>query len=96
MVAGQPTRVYLMRDGSSGYYKVGVSTDVDRRLEDFRAGNPDIHVVAMTVPTVRAIALQAEAAVHEYYSNANVTGEWFALPPEVAGELTEILEGLGE
>ena len=71
--------VYLMRAGNS--FKVGVSKDVSRRLQEIMRHQPEVELVASSSPIPASRAFEIEKKLHECLSNRCITGEWFALEP---------------
>jgi hypothetical protein len=67
--------IYLLSGG--GYYKIGLTTDVDRRISEISPKLPFevelIHVIQADDMT------KAESYLHERFSDKRVNGEWFRL-----------------
>jgi hypothetical protein len=74
--------VYLIE--CSGYYKIGIASDVERRLAELQTGNP----ADLTIDTCYEFSnVQAvETVLHQKYSAKRRRGEWFELT------LTDIAE----
>ena len=68
--------VYLMRSGN-GYYKIGVSKDVERRLNDLRRQFPISIEIIHYFRSYNYIS--AERFLHEKFSSKRLEYEWFEL-----------------
>lgn len=64
----------------AGFYKIGFAKDVERRVRDFKIGNPlPIRIVLRR--TVRGADInRAERQVHEVLADYRLEGEWFDAP----------------
>lgn len=83
--------IYLMRAGNS--FKVGVSQDPSRRLREVMRHQPEVELIASSLPMPSSRAFEIEKKLHECLSNRCITGEWFALRPleanTIAGWIAE-------
>lgn len=71
--------VYLMRSGN-GFYKIGISKKVDRRLDDLKRQFPiEIEVVHYFACHDRRAV---ESKLHSKYASKRAQHEWFRLEPE--------------
>ncbi len=69
--------VYLMRD-SNGFYKIGVTFNIDKRLNAIRAGGLDIDLIAHSDDNENYCALEKE--LHKKYKDKRIgNSEWFTL-----------------
>ena len=75
--------VYLLR-GDSGFYKIGISQNVESRLRHLNTSNPD-HLSIVTAKIVED-APALERKLHDEYAacRTKTDGEWFRLTPEDA------------
>jgi hypothetical protein len=72
-------------DGCRAPVKVGVATDVGKRLEQLQSGNPyELRVWDFILLPNRDAALLAEQAFHTEQSSERLRGEWFSVEPEAA------------
>lgn len=80
--------VYLLKGDS--YHKIGVTTNVQRRLRELRthAGAKVLEVAAVAAV---ADARGREAELHRRYRACRVRGEWFDLASEQAEEIVALL-----
>lgn len=65
---------------SCGYYKIGITTNIDKRISDLQTGNPFLIQLVFFKIVNDASAL--ESKLHKKYKNKNVLGEWFWLNNE--------------
>lgn len=74
-------RVYVIPAGQ--FVKIGVSADIEKRLNDLRAANPLIHRPAfLSGPLLNAYDVEAEA--HLALDGYRVDGEWFYCDAQLA------------
>jgi len=67
--------IYLAKD-NTGLYKIGRTVDIDRREGTLKTGNISYRTIASVfVPN----AAKEETALHHYFKEKNVGGEWFML-----------------
>jgi hypothetical protein len=79
--------VYFIQAGRSGPVKVGVSCDLQKRLEAIQTHNSALIHVLGEIPG----SYELEALLHEWLALDQVRGEWFK--PDVAGAILERLRG---
>ena len=72
-------KVYFIRYGNSNYYKIGFSTDIQRRLKDIQRCSP----IEMTIFASTKANSKFERYLHKQYSKYNIRGEWFELKPDI-------------
>ena len=65
-------KTYLLLDQSSGYCKIGKTSDITKRIKALSCGNPDIELLF-------TIDDDVEGLLHETYKDKRVKAEWFAL-----------------
>lgn len=65
--------IYILE--SNGFYKIGVSADIDARIKNLQIGNPHIisHVFSRMVPE----AYEVEQELHDMFAEYRIKGEWF-------------------
>ena len=81
--------VYLLE--SQGFYKIGATTDVVKRVKVLQCGNPSPIKVVLFCQVDKA--RKVEKALHHKYSSRNVSGEWFKLSKKEVSEVSEIIKG---
>lgn len=67
--------IYLIE--SSGFYKIGKSNDISKRLSSLRTGNPNEMVVVCTYYPTNSSLDKLERDLHEKFAESRTTGEWF-------------------
>jgi hypothetical protein len=67
--------VYLLH--CNGLYKIGLGSDVKKRIKQLQTGTPFEITHIHTVPTATPDVLEAE--LHARFAHKRVRGEWFAL-----------------
>ena len=70
--------LYLMSDGN--LYKIGISNKPEKRLKQFKTGNPKIYLICYSEPI--SFAYDLEHNLHKLFHNNNVNGEWFKIKDE--------------
>ena len=71
--------VYLIK--ASGKYKIGISTNPDKRIESLQTANPSPISVVHIQYSHEYKRLEAE--LHEKYGEYRMQGEWFDLPADL-------------
>ena len=71
--------VYLMKDESNGYYKIGISSKPEYRERTLQSEKPTIVLLGAKEFPIRTIAEAIESALHKAYGEKRIRGEWFAL-----------------
>lgn len=69
--------LYLVR--ADDYVKIGVASDVYRRVNGMRAGCPFPMSIISVRTLPRVLAYQVERRVHQHFADSRVHGEWFQL-----------------
>lgn len=72
--------VYFIQAGAGGPIKIGVATDIARRVATLQTGSPEPLVVLATIAGGRAV----EGRFHRALSLHRLRSEWFNPTPEVA------------
>lgn len=71
--------VYLMKDESNGYHKIGISNKPEYRERTLQSEKPTIVLLCAKKFPSRIIAEAIEAALHKTYGDKRLRGEWFEL-----------------
>jgi hypothetical protein len=69
--------IYLIRNGQTSHYKIGISKNVISRINTLQTGNPEKLSLISFFPTTDTY--KQEQKLHNHYSQKRVTGEWFVL-----------------
>ena len=79
--------IYVISEEASPYLKIGVTTDIERRLSGLQTGNPRKLFVADLVEfECERHAYFVESAVHSRLAGRKKQGEWFDVPVEQVTE----------
>ena len=65
--------VYFVRQGTSGFVKIGVSTNIKNRLSTFQTSSP---LPVLLLATMDGDA-ETERSLHARFAHLRVKGEWF-------------------
>ena len=84
--------VYLMRDNTNGYHKIGISNKPEYREKTLQSEKPSIEMLACKKFPTRKIAEAIESALHTAYILQRVRGEWFNLSDEDVAAIIETLK----
>jgi hypothetical protein len=73
--------VYVIQALDGGPVKIGHTTfdAVDRRRQDLQTGNPR----QLVIRALFSGGLWLEQALHEYFHESRLVGEWFSLSPQL-------------
>ena len=83
--------VYLMKDTTNGYYKIGISNTPEYREKTLQSEKPTIELLASKKYPTRKIAEAIESALHTAYSQQRLRGEWFKLDDVDVAAIIETL-----
>jgi hypothetical protein len=85
--------IYAVGADWTGPVKIGVASDVARRLERLQSGN---HVLLSALWTSHGLSdpFAVEAALHREFDKYRIRGEWFSIPGLSAAMLEEAVERL--
>lgn len=83
--------VYLMKDESNGYHKIGISNKPEYRERTLQSEKPTIVLLCAKKFPSRVIAEAIESALHKAYGYKRLRGEWFELDNK---DVTEIVATL--
>ncbi|MGX8713024.1 MAG: GIY-YIG nuclease family protein [bacterium] len=84
--------VYLMKDISNGYHKIGISNTPEYREKTLQSEKPTIEMLACKKFPTRKIAEAIESALHTTYSQQRLRGEWFNLNEADVAAIIETLK----
>lgn len=84
--------VYIMRDNTNGYHKIGISNKPEYREKTLQSEKPSIEMLACKKFPTRKIAEAIESALHTAYSQKRVRGEWFNLDDVDVAAIIETLK----
>jgi len=84
--------VYLMKDISNGFYKIGISTNPEYRERTLQSEKPTIEKICAKEFPNRTIASAIESALHKSYESKRIRGEWFNLDEFDVMDLIKTLE----
>ena len=84
--------VYLMRDNTNGYHKIGISNKPEYREKTLQSEKPSIEMLACKKFPTRKIAESIESALHTAYSQQRIRGEWFNLDDVDVAAIIETLK----
>lgn len=71
--------VYIMKDESNGFYKIGISNKPEYRERTLQSEKPTIVLLKSKEFPTRTIAEAIESALHKAYGEKRLRGEWFEL-----------------
>ena len=73
------------------FYKIGVTTSVDRRLKALQTGCPlVIDIMATMTTSSKLSAMSLEASLHARFLKKRTVGEWFSLHQQQAAALLHL------
>jgi len=84
--------VYLMRDHTNNYYKIGISKTPEYRERTLQSEKPSIEMICNKKLPSRKIAEAFEKALHIAYADKRIRGEWFNLDDNDLAQLIESLK----
>jgi hypothetical protein len=72
--------IYLVGNTKLGWYKVGLSNNIDKRHKDLQAGVPFPLAKFSEVPCPQRFLHEVERRVLRAFYQHRISGEWFTLP----------------
>lgn len=84
--------LYLMKDTSNGFYKIGISNNPIYREKTLQSEKPTIEIITVKEFSSRKIALTFESSVHKVYDAKRLRGEWFELSRNDLKEIGELMK----
>lgn len=88
--------IYLIRSERNGLwdsYKIGIASDVGRRLAELQTGNPCLLSIESCWQFDNAQAV--ETVLHQKYGKDRIRGEWFKFTPSQVEEFDNLCNALG-
>jgi len=94
------TSVYLIKAGQTDNYKIGIATDIEKRLSNLQTAHYEkLLLIHSAEYSTRFIALSVEGYLHEKYNEFNTIGEWFKfdlshiekIKEELNSEVSEVI-----
>lgn len=77
--------VYVIEHGDTGYCKIGISTNLPRRLAHLQSGTPFVLSLAYEMEFAdRDRAFAVERGAHQRMTGFRARGEWFFCDPQDA------------
>ena len=83
--------VYLMKDETNGYHKIGISNKPEYRERTLQSEKPTIVLLCAKEFPTRIIAEAIESALHKAFEGKRLRGEWFALDEKDVLDITRTL-----
>ena len=68
--------IYFISD-EKGSIKIGVASDIEKRLSSLQTGNPNPLKVKRLIRIKGVNDYEAERALHDHFKEYQLTGEWF-------------------
>ena len=79
-----------LRRHNNFYVKVGVTSNLTKRISELQTGNPmPMSVIAVTGSMSKARAFSLESKLHGFLSEYSVVGEWFDFHAKRGGKFTK-------
>lgn len=70
--------IYFVRAGSNGPIKIGVASNVDKRVETLQTGNHQkLTVITVIKCRDKSDAYHKESTFHKMFEHKRIRGEWF-------------------
>ena len=89
---GEMCYVYLMKDISNGYYKIGISNRPEYRERTLQSEKPTIELLTAKPFPSRIIAEAIEQALHKAFGEKRLRGEWVELTPSDVDDIVQTLK----
>ena len=83
--------VYLMKDVSNGYYKIGMSNKPEYRERTLQSEKPTLILISAKEYPSRIIAEAIESSLHKAFGEKRLRGEWFELDKDDVEDIKSTL-----
>lgn len=85
--------IYVIQQKDTNNYKIGVSSNPDKRLRELQVANAMELILFKTVKVSDKInAFKIEAILHCYFKRLNQQGEWFLLQENELNEIEPLAQ----
>lgn len=84
--------LYLMKDLSNGFFKIGISNKPKFREKTLQSEKPSIELLMSKEFPNRKIASAFEMSLHKIYHSKRLRGEWFELNEDELEEIFMVLK----
>lgn len=84
--------VYLMKDTTNNFHKIGISSKPKYRERTLQSEKPTIELTFSKVFPLRTIAENMEKTLHESFSDKRIRGEWFELSDDDVEHIKQSLK----
>jgi len=84
--------IYLIRQGKTNHYKIGLSLDIKQRLKTFNMGS-GIRMSLICLWDVESPS-KTEKRIHKQFKEYNSHGEWFVMNEEELDKLFVYMESI--
>ena len=72
------THIYFVQSGKKGPIKIGIASNVCKRIDELQIGNPyKLNLIAAIPVTSRKMATDIEKWMHRRFKTQHIRGEWF-------------------
>lgn len=82
--------VYIINICHTKKYKIGISSNVERRLDALQTSNPDD--LSIVYKRMSKDANTVESTLHSTYSSKRIRGEWFTLETQDVYDIIKYIE----
>jgi len=82
--------VYLIQNGNSNRYKIGIAQNIKRRIAELNCSNPDRVGLLFFYPCINAQYL--ERRIHNNFKKYRINNEWFDLDKNQVSECIEFIK----
>lgn len=85
-----PQMLYILQNGSTNEYKIGITNNLNRRYSALQTGCPnELRIVKIWTHTQRKFIEKYERVLHNFFKSVRIrnNGEWFKLSAEDVAEL---------
>ncbi len=85
--------IYVIQQKDTNNYKIGVSSNPDKRLRELQIANAMELILFKTVKVSDKInAFKIESILHYYFKRLNKQGEWFLLQENELNEIEPLAQ----
>ncbi|MCP4640228.1 MAG: GIY-YIG nuclease family protein [bacterium] len=87
-----PSHLYLIQNGDTTHYKIGITGNVKNRVAAIQTSNPQQVGLVHTVKPQTKSARRVETQLHKHFADRRVYHEWFNLGAEQVEECIALMD----
>ena len=84
-ITTQKNQLYFIKQKDTNFYKIGISSDIEKRFKAIQNGNPS--ELSIYYNEVFYLCDIIEKCLHKFFESQHIRGEWFEIPDDEINDL---------